>query len=406
MATTDWLLLIVEIVLFAISILLLIPSLVLMIECVAALFPPRARRWQDAPRPRIAVLIPAHNEAAGIGATLETVLGQLTSLDQLVVVADNCTDETAAVAQEMGAIAIARFDDTRRGKGYALDFGMNFLANHPPDVVVIVDADCIVAPGAIEQISRLAIARNRAVQATYLLTQPAKPSPKDAVSTLAFTVKNLVRPLGLARFDLPCPLTGAGMAFPWAAIRKVSLASGNIVEDMNLGLDLALAGHPATFCYEARVTSALPQQARAAKSQRTRWEHGHLQTILTQVPRLLKVALQKRRFDLFAIALDLLIPPLSLLVMLWALAMAVALAATRFGISQIPMIMVSSAGAMILIAIVSAWAKHCRTNIPAKVLLTIPLYVLWKIPLYFSFLWKPQTKWVRTERDNADSSRS
>ena len=406
MATTDWLLLIVEIVLFAISILLLIPSLVLMIECVAALFPPRARRWQDAPRPRIAVLIPAHNEAAGIGATLETVLGQLTSLDQLVVVADNCTDETAAVAQEMGAIAIARFDDTRRGKGYALDFGMNFLANHPPDVVVIVDADCIVAPGAIEQISRLAIARNRAVQATYLLTQPAKPSPKDAVSTLAFTVKNLVRPLGLAQFDLPCPLTGAGMAFPWAAIRKVSLASGNIVEDMNLGLDLALAGHPATFCYEARVTSALPQQARAAKSQRTRWEHGHLQTILTQVPRLLKVALQKRRFDLFAIALDLLIPPLSLLVMLWALAMAVALAATRFGISQIPMIMVSSAGAMILIATVSAWAKHCRTDIPAKVLLTIPLYVLWKIPLYFSFLWKPQTKWVRTERDNADSSRS
>lgn len=406
MATTNWLLLIVEIILFAISILLLIPSLVLMIECVAALFPPKVWRWQDSPRPRIAVLIPAHNEAAGIGATLETVLEQLTSLDQLVVVADNCTDETAAVAQEMGAIAIARFDDTRRGKGYALDFGMNFLAKHPPDVVVIVDADCIVAPGAIEQISRLAIARNRAVQATYLLTQPAKPSPKDAVSTLAFTVKNLVRPLGLAQFDLPCPLTGAGMAFPWAAIRKVSLASGNIVEDMNLGLDLALAGHPATFCYAARVTSALPQQARAAKSQRTRWEHGHLQTILTQVPRLLKMALQQRRFDLFAIALDLLIPPLSLLVMLWALAMAVAIAATRFGISQIPVIMLGSAGVMILIAIVSAWAKHCRRDIPAKVLLTIPLYVLWKIPLYFSFLWKPQTKWVRTERDNADSSRS
>ncbi|MCY7391009.1 MAG: glycosyltransferase, partial [Leptolyngbyaceae cyanobacterium CAN_BIN12] len=213
-------------------------------------------------------------------------------------------------------------------------------------------------------------------------------------------------PLGLAQFDLPCPLTGTGMAFPWEALRKVSLASGNIVEDMNLGLDLALAGHPATFCYEARVTSALPQQARAAKSQRTRWEHGHLQTILTQVPRLLKMAFQKRRFDLFAIALDLLVPPLSLLVMLWALAMIIALTATRFGISQIPAIVLGSAGIMILVAIVSAWAKYCRADIPAKVLLTIPLYVLWKIPLYFSFLWKPQTKWIRTERDSADSSRS
>ena len=406
MATTDFIFLIVETILVALSILILIPSLVLVTECVAALFPPKVWRWQRYPRPRIAILIPAHNEAAGIRATLETLLGQLDSLDQLVVVADNCTDETAAVAREMGAVAIERFDDAHRGKGYALDFGMNFLANQPPDVVVVVDADCIVEPGAIEQISRVAIARNRAVQATYLLTQPAKPSPKDAVSTLAFTVKNLVRPLGLAQFDLPCPLTGTGMAFPWEALRKVSLASGNIVEDMNLGLDLALAGHPATFCYEARVTSALPQQARAAKSQRTRWEHGHLQTILTQVPRLLKMAFQKRRFDLFAIALDLLVPPLSLLVMLWALAMIIALTATRFSISQIPAIVLGSAGIMILVAIVSAWAKYCRADIPAKVLLTIPLYVLWKIPLYFSFLWKPQTKWIRTERDSADSSRS
>ncbi len=406
MATTALILLIVEIILLAISILILLPCLILMIECVAALFPPKVRRWQDSLRPKIAVLIPAHNEATGIGATLETLVGQLTSIDQLIVVADNCIDETAAVAREMGATAIERFDDTHRGKGYALDFGMDFLAPHPPDVVVIVDADCIVASGAVEQISRLAIARNRAVQATYLLTQPAKPSPKDAVSTLAFTVKNLVRPLGLARFDLPCPLTGAGMAFPWIAIRKVSLASGNIVEDMNLGIDLALAGHPATFCYEARVTSALPQQARAAKSQRTRWEHGHLQTILTQVPRLLKTALQKRRFDLLAIALDLLIPPLSLLVMLWAFAMTVALVATYFGITPAPAIILSGAGAMILIAIVSAWSRHCRADIPAKVLFTIPLYILWKIPLYFSFLWKPQTKWVRTERDSPDSSES
>lgn len=404
MAFSDWLLLAVEIFLVVISILLLIPSFVLLVECVAALFPNRSRLPQDSPRPSVAVLIPAHNEAIGIAATLETLLGQLTSSDQLVVIADNCADETAAIARSLGATVIERFDDTRRGKGYALDFGMNFLANHPPDVVAIVDADCLVAPGAIEQISRQAIARNRPVQATYLLMQPAKPSPKDAVSTLAFTVKNLVRPLGLAQFDLPCPLTGAGMAFPWEAICTVSLASGNIVEDMNLGLDLALAGYPPTFCEEARVTSALPQQARAAKSQRTRWEHGHLQTILLQVPRLMEAAIQKQRFDLVAIALDLSIPPLSLLVMLWGFAMGVSLVATiRLGTSQLPVIVLSLSGGMILVAIVSAWAKYCRRDIPAKVLLTVPLYILWKIPLYFSFLWKPQTKWVRTERDDADS---
>ncbi|XGV95862.1 MAG: glycosyltransferase family 2 protein [Leptolyngbya sp. BL-A-14] len=390
--------------LLAIAFLLLIPIGVLCVECLAAVTAPRQRLGESyASRPTIAILVPAHDEAVGISTTLNTLLPQLAPQDRLVVIADNCSDETAAVAQAVGATVIERHDLEKRGKGYALDFGLKFLAPAPPEVVVVVDADCLVAEGAIAQISCLAAAKQRPVQARYLLTQPAKANPAAAVSILAFTVKNLVRPLGLAQLKQPCLLTGTGMAFPWAVMHQVSLASGNIVEDMQLSLDLLLAGYPTIFCAEADVTGALPQQKQAATSQRTRWEHGHLQTLVTQVPRLLKAWLKQGRFALLAIALDLSIPPLSLLVLLWFVTLAAASMAGWFLGLYVPMYLVALEGLLLLIAITTAWAKFARQTLPLVTLLAVPLYILWKIPLYLAFLNKPQTKWVRTERDLAKS---
>lgn len=401
------LLLMLNLFLSLVALILLIPIGVLFVECMAALLPIRRFSWQpNVPRPKIAVLVPAHNEAIGIVATLQALLPQLTQDDRLLVVADNCDDETATLARMAGATVIERHNLEQRGKGYALDFGIQFLTKDSPDAVVIVDADCDVAMGAIEKIARLAVTTNRPVQATYLLTQPAKPTPKNAVSVLAFTVKNLVRPAGMLRLGIPNLLTGTGMALPWTIVPMISLASGNIVEDMQLGLDLAIAGHPPTFCAEAKVMGALPQQNQAATTQRTRWEHGHLQTLLTQVPRLLQAGLKQRRFDLLAIALDLLIPPLSLLVLLWVAGAIVMMLATLLGASIVPVSLLGLAGFLLVSAILSAWAKFCQRELPLQTLLSIPLYILWKIPLYLSFLVKPQTKWVRTERDVIDAPKS
>lgn len=395
----------VDIVLFALALGQVIPVCVLFIECTAALLPPRrTQQHTTAPRPRIDVLVPAHNEASGIGATLKTLLPQLTATDRLVVIADNCDDQTAAVARSCGATVLERHSSDRRGKGYALDYGLQFIAtSSPPDVVVMVDADCVVHPGTIEHLANLAATLARPVQATYLINQPANPGPKDAVSALAFMVKNLVRPRGLNRLGLPCLLTGTGMAFPWSAISSVSLASSNIVEDMQLGLDLAIAGHAPVFGIDALVTGLLPQQEQAASSQRTRWEHGHLQTLLTQVPRLLRASLSQKRIDLFALALDLCVPPLSLLVMLWAATMGGAILAGLMGASWMPTFLLGIVGLLLTISIVGAWAKFGRADLPLVTLLAVPLYIMWKIPLYLAFLVQRQTKWIRTERDVADA---
>lgn len=397
--------LLINFLLLTAALLLLIPNLVLLIECFAALFC-RSSDVSPAIVPNIAVLVPAHDEALGIKPVLEKLLSQMSAPNRLVVIADNCQDSTAEVARSTGATVIERQDAEQRGKGFALDYGLKFLADNPPDVVIVVDADCDVQPGTLDRIAQAAITTGRPTQAIYLMELPAKPSPKDTVSALAFLVKNRVRPQGLHVLGLPGILTGTGMAFPWSVIRSVSLASGNIVEDMQLSMDLAIAGYPTLFCPDTKVMGLLPQQEQAAKSQRTRWEHGHLQTIRTQVPPLLRAAVQQKRFDLLAIALDLSVPPLSLLVMLWLAITTVALAIGLVAHFWLPAILMLLEGAMILTAILLAWFTFGRSDLPASTLLSIPLYILWKIPLYVAFIIKPQTRWIRTDRDHLSDSKS
>ncbi|MEO0349327.1 MAG: glycosyltransferase family 2 protein [Cyanobacteria bacterium P01_A01_bin.15] len=393
---------IVEIAEIMLAAALVVPCAVLLVEVLSAV----GRGGAIPPQPlvgktRRAILMPAHNEETVIEATLSTLTTQLHPTDRLVVVADNCTDATADIARRAGATVLERQNDRQRGKGYALDFGLRYLSNDAPDVLVMVDADCQVQPGAIDAIANLALTTQRPVQATYLLAASPEPSPKEMVSTFAFKVKNLVRPLGLRVLGQPCLLTGTGMAFPWASLKDVDLASGNIVEDMKLGLDLAIAGHPPIMCPDALVMGEQPQQSATAMTQRTRWEHGHLQTLLTCVPPLLWQGIRQGRLGLIALALDLCVPPLSLLVMLWlAGATALTAATLLLGTPWLAAIVVYGAGLGLFIAIGLAWAGFARQDIPIGKLLSIPLYILWKIPLYFKFLSGPEAKWIRTERDS------
>ena len=100
----------------------------------------------------------------------------------------------------------------------------------------------------------------RPVQALYLMTAPPGSAINHQVAEFAWRLKNHVRPLGLKALGLPCQLMGTGMAFPWGVIRSAELASGFIVEDLKLGLELAAGGHPPAFS-SAMVTSTFPSSA-------------------------------------------------------------------------------------------------------------------------------------------------
>jgi cellulose synthase/poly-beta-1,6-N-acetylglucosamine synthase-like glycosyltransferase len=379
-----------------------IPVGMFCLEVALSLVPRRPRAARDSRESsRLAVLIPAHNEAAVIARTLQTLMPTLPLGSRVVVVADNCTDDTAAIARTCGAEAIERYDTIRRGKGFALDFGLQHLAANPPHAVVFLDADCQVRPDTVRLLGETAASTGRPVQGLNLCDPDPRGGSLQAVSGLAFRFKNLVRTLGLSRLAGLCYLTGTGMALPWPLVSRVKLADGNVVEDMQLGIDLVLAGYSPLFLPEARVDSPLPQQRSAARTQRTRWEHGHLKTLLTQVPRLVGLAVSHRRLDLAWLALDLAIPPLALLVCLGMCVWLVALVAISVGASSAPLLAASLLGAMLSAAVFAGWIVHCRERIPLVSLLAAPLYAVWKLPIYVAFLLKRQREWVRTERDVA-----
>ncbi|NMG46092.1 glycosyltransferase [Aromatoleum toluvorans] len=389
----------VSVLLAIVPALLLVPVLVLLVQILVALPPRRRRRVPAGARPRVAVLVPAHDEALGIAATVDGIRAQLAAGDRVVVVADNCSDDTAALAVAAGAEVVVRDDRQRRGKGYALDFGMRYLEAAPPEVVAIVDADCRLGDGALDRLARSCGASGRPVQALYLMHAPDGAGLKTRIAEFAWALKNRMRPLGFARLGLPCQLMGSGMAFPWATLRAAELASGHIVEDLKLGLDLTRAGRPPLFVPEARVHSEFPRSTDGLRSQRTRWEHGHLAMIVDEAPRLLRSAFACRDLRLAALAFDLCVPPLALLtlavVAVFALTGALAVASGPL----LPLALAGLACALLGAAVLLGWLGCGRHIVSFADLVRAPLYALSKIPLYLRFLVHRQVDWVRSRRD-------
>ena len=387
-------------VLVAGGIVLLLPSLVVLAETLASLLPEPSQPATTGVRPRLAVLVPAHDEALMIAETLRGVQAQLAAGDRLVVVADNCTDATADIAASLGAEVAVRNDPERRGKGYALAFGVRHLVDAPPDVVVVLDADCRLDPGSLETVAARAHATGRPVQAAYEMLLPhGAVSPGLAIAGFAFKVKNGVRPSGLARLGLPCQLMGTGMALPWAAIEKVDLASGELAEDLVLGLDLARAGFPAAFGPEARVTSPHPASTEGQTSQRARWEAGHLTTIRRHVPGLLLDALRRRDVGLLALGLDVAVPPLALHVLLLTVFVAVTLFFAGLTGAVAPFLIGVGGLASLLAAVLLAWWRVGKDNLSLRELAGVPAYILAKIPLYCDVFKGKTVPWLRSKRD-------
>ena len=394
------LLYIVNFFLLLLGVTLLVPCVVFFIECFAAFTSGKSNLdLSNIERPKTTVLIPAHNEAEQIKKVLEVLQKQITEQDQIIVIADNCHDNTAELARSTGVKVLERENKRDRGKGYALDYAMQQIKNNPPEVLVILDGDCIIEPDTIKNITCKAISTGRPVQATYLMEQPETPSFKDNISMFSIKIKNLVRLLGLNRLGSHCLLTGSGMAFPWSLISPISLAGSKTTDDMQLTVDLALAGSTPVFCENAFVVGRLMKD-KAAESQRSRWEHGHLEMILVEVPRLIKAFLKTGNFAALVLALDILVPPLSLLVMVWVVSMIITWFTVLAGeISATPAVLVSLAGVFLFSGVLFSWLRFGRSDLPLKNLVAIPFYILSKIPIYLKFLVKPQSRWLKTERD-------
>jgi cellulose synthase/poly-beta-1,6-N-acetylglucosamine synthase-like glycosyltransferase len=281
-------------------------------------------------RLRFDVIVPAHNEAAVIERCVRSLLridwpaGQF----RVLVVADNCDDATAVLARRAGAEVLERRDDRLRGKGYALDHAFRVSREHGlADAVVVVDADAEVSSNLLEAFAARIEQGAQAVQAYYGVLNPLA-SWRTRLLALAHGSFHGVRSRARELLHLSCGLRGNGWCVTHELLERVPYRAYSLTEDLEYGIDLGLAGWRVWYAGEARADAEMVSSENLARKQRQRWEHGRFRLIRDRTWTLLRAAVRRRSAVCLDLALDLLVLPISYVVLnVVALILCAALAA-------------------------------------------------------------------------------
>ncbi|MCF8167796.1 MAG: glycosyl transferase, partial [Rhodoferax sp.] len=255
---------------------------------------------------------------------------------------------------------------------------------------------------AVQAIAQRCVVSARPVQMLNLMRAGAGASRKHRILEFAMRMKNLVRPLGSSHLGQACHLMGTGMALPWALISTARLATGHIAEDMQLGIELAGADQAPQFFPYAEVSSHFPTDTGVAKVQKSRWEHGHLAVIMQELPALAWAALRTRKPALLVMALDLLIPPVALYLLVLLAALLGTLAASLlWPVWFAAAAVMTTAAALFALSIGLTWLFFGRDLLSLGDLVSTPAYALWKLPVYIAYFLKRRSGWTRTQRPSA-----
>jgi len=364
----------------------------------------RAAPVPPAPTRKFDVVIPSHNEELGIARTVANLsaVDYPASLRRILVVADNCSDATAQKAREAGATVLERHDTEKRGKGYALAYAFEFSQQDGfADAVVVVDADTVVSPNLLHAYARRLADGAHAAQAHYGVMNPTV-SWRTRLMTIALGMFHKVRSLGREAMGVSCGLRGNGMCFTHAVLREVPHDAFSVVEDLEYGIRLGRKGHRVHYAWEAEVQGEMVSAEKQSRSQRQRWEGGRSQMRKLHGWPLLKDALKQRSGLLLDLSMDVLVPPLSQLV----------LAAVGSAVAASVLVWLSGgtavwASALAGFGLMSLGAYVLRgwwvSGVGPRGLLDLawaPVYVLWKVGLMLRGPGaEKRGEWVRTSRE-------
>jgi cellulose synthase/poly-beta-1,6-N-acetylglucosamine synthase-like glycosyltransferase len=350
---------------------------------------------------RFDVVVPAHNEESEIGQTVASLLAMAYPRDKfrVLVVADNCTDRTAAVAAATGAETLIREDTENRGKGQALAYAFRHcLAAGNADAVVVVDADTVVSPNLLSAFAARFERGALALQAEYGVRNPMA-SWRTRLMTIALGAFHGVRSTARERLGWSCGLRGNGMGFSKALLQSHPPGAFSIVEDLEYGLQLGYAGVRVEYVHDACVRGYMAVSEGASRSQRRRWERGRRALIAAHVPGLLREAWRRRDLRLVDLAADLLVPPLGELLMVTLAGLALSLGAWAMGgAASAPWLWAMALGG-IVVHVMTGWAFSGVGPAGLLDLMWAPVYVIWKMTLRFSDRGRTPEEWVRTTRE-------
>ena len=331
---------------------------------------------------RFDVIVPAHNEAA----TLARCLASLHELDwpadrvRVLVIADNCSDDTAGVARATNAVVLERFDSTLRGKGYALQRAFHHSRDDGwADAVVVVDADTVVSNNLLEAFAARIETGAGAVQAHYGVLNPEQ-SWRTRLMAIAHGAFHGVRSRARERLKVSCGLRGNGWCVTHGALDAVRYRAFSVTEDLEYGIALGMAGHRVHYAGEAQVRAAMESGEAVARRQRQRWEDGRFGLIRSQTLPLLRAALRQRSAVCLDLALDLLVLPLAYVVLNLVVLLTVAGVLTWWQPQLSAWLWVGMVSANGLVLYVFRGWQLSGCSVAALLdLLRVPFFVVWKL---------------------------
>lgn len=343
---------------------------------------------------RLAIVIPAHDEAATIVRCVRSVVkcdppghGIATSI---VVIADNCIDSTAELAESMGVRVIVRIDTLRRGKGFALEDTFATLLAEDFDAVIVIDADTVVESNLLAEIVSLLESGADGVQARYGVLN-YNVSIRTRLMNVALMAFNVLRSRGRDRLGMSAGILGNGFALSRATLEAVPYDARSIVEDLEYHIRLVRGGRKIQFADRATVRAEMPAGGSGAVTQRARWEGGRIRMI-AQHSTSLAAEIVRGDAQLIEPLLELLLLPLAFQVVLLLITLTIPFVPAR-------------AYALAALAVVGV---HVVAGIKVgggsiddfASLLAAPFYIVWKLKMSSSILRlaRHNAPWIRTER--------
>jgi len=354
------------------------------------------------------IVVPAHNESSCIQRTLKNLfnINYDKSRYNVMVVADNCSDNTAELALDAGACVWNRVNMAQRGKGHALRWCFDrLLANREKydyDSVVVVDADSIVSKNILEVMNSYRSLDKKVIQG-YLTVDAKLGSWTSEIINVGFTLYNYVRPLARRALGLPAGLRGNGMCFSLDVLEQVPWNAYSQTEDFEYSISLLLNDIDIFFAPEAIGFSIVPEKAKNAESQRERWEMGRFPVLQKYFGILFRKAIRQPSLKVIDKLIDLVIPPVVNLILGAAVMTLVSGALLMSGLQQNPLffwLWVTAIGLGIFHALIGL--ASAKADIKTfRSLLYVPQYALWKLYIYAKIiLVKGRTsEWVRTQRE-------
>lgn len=359
----------------------------------------RTRGQAGSVLPHIAVIIPAHDEEAGIGATIASLAAAdyPRELLRIFVIADNCTDGTAQAARSAGAHVVERNDTVNRGKGQALDWMLRQQGGmlQGAGLLAFIDADMQVERDFFHAMAGAFSAPDLlAAQGRYIVAKPER-SVLAAIGFMSFCYVNHIRPAGRCFWGGTADLKGSGMVFRASFLLPRGWPAHSIAEDIQLGKELMLEGIRVAYVPAACVSSEIPATLEQVRVQQARWEGGKHEVHASVLPRVWRATVQRPSRLLLDGLLDLAVPPLSVVVLVNLLGLAVAWSAGSRATA------VFAASLLVFGAAVISGLVQNRA--PVGVwwrLLAAPAFVAWKLVLLLRIAAAPRMRdWQRTPRD-------